>query len=348
MKRILIIKPSALGDIVLALPALSSLRASFPDAHICWFVRPEYAPLLDSVAGLDDIILFDRKLLGKWWYRPEAFSALIKLILHLRRAKFDTVIDLQGLLRTALFAWLSGCKKRFGMKNSREFAAVFYTHKIPQDADSIHLIDYYQKIVTATGASTKSCDFNLTPTGQATDIIASLSAEHSIRPDKYAVFVPGSAHASKCWPVENFAALAEKITSQFDLSIIAVGMSAEKPIVQRLMSRSNVPIADFTGLTDIPQLIALLKDAKLVVSNDTGPGHIAAALAVPIVRIFGATNPVRISPYQRPHSIAAVEVDKRGHEIESSDPQHAIEAVTVDEVFDKVTIQLKPETRNSA
>ena len=348
MKRILIIKPSALGDIVLALPALASLRASFPDARICWFIRPEHAPLLDNVDSIDDIILFDRKLLGKWWHNPKAFAALIRLIARLRRAKFDLVIDLQGLLRTALFAWLSGCKKRFGMEESREFAAVFYTHKIPQDTDSIHVIDHYQKIVSAAGASTKSWDFNLAPTGQATDIIASLSADHNIRPDRYAVFVPGSTHASKCWPVENFAALAEKITSQFDLSIIAVGISAEKPLVQRLMSRSNVPIADFTGLTDIPQLIALLKGAKLVVSNDTGPGHIAAALAVPIVLIFGTTNPVRISPYQRPHSIAAVEADKRGREIESSDPRHAIEAVTVDEVFEKVTIQLKPETRNSA
>jgi len=348
MKRILIIKPSALGDIVLALPALSSLRASFPDARICWFVRPEYVPLLDSVAGLDDVVLFDRKLLGKWWYRPKAFGALIRLILHLRRAKFDLVIDLQGLLRTALFAWLSGCKKRFGMEDSREFAAVFYTHKIPQDADSIHVIDHYQKIVSAAGASTKSWDFNLTPTGQATDIIAGLSADHNIRPDKYAVFVPGSTHASKCWPVENFAALAEKVTSQFDLSIIAVGISAEKPLVQKLRSKSNVPIVDFTGLTDIPQLIALLKGAKLVVSNDTGPGHIAAALAVPVVLIFGATNPVRISPYQRPYTIAAVEADKRGREIESSDPRHAIDAVTVDEVFEKVTIQLEHETRNSA
>jgi heptosyltransferase-1 len=340
MKRILLIKPSSLGDIVLALPVLSSLRANFPDARISWFVRPEYAPLLDCTSGIDEIMLFDRKLLGKWWYNPRAFGALIKLIGRLRRAKFDLVIDLQGLLRTALFAWLSGCKNRFGMNAAREFATVFYTHKIPRDNDSIHLIDYYLKTVTVAGASHTTVDFNLTPPAQAKDGIAGLLARYNIGHDRYAVFVPGSSHVSKCWPVENFAALADKIAAQFDLSITAVGTTREKPLVQKLKSCTKAPIANFAGLTDIPQLVALLQGAKLVISNDTGPGHIAAALGVPLVIIFGTTNPARIHPYQRPNSVAAVDADKRGCEIESSNPRHTISAVTVDHVFEKVTYEL--------
>ncbi len=347
IKRILIIKPSALGDIVLALPALASLRASFPDARISWFIRPEYAPLLAGASGIDDVFLFDRKLLGKWWYNPKAFAALVRLIGRLRRAEFDLVIDMQGLLRTALFAWLARCKKRFGMKPSREFAALFYTHEIGQDADSVHLIDYYQKIVSAAGASAKACEFNLTPTSRAIDSVARLLTEHGVRSDRYAVFVPGSAHVSKCWPVQNFAALADEITSRFDLSIIVIGTSAEKPLVRKLKSASNVQIADFAGLTDIPQLTALLNGAKVVVSNDTGPGHIAAALGVPVVIIFGATNPARISPYRRPNTVAAVEPDKRGSQIKSSDPRHAIEAVTVEHVLEKVTYQLEHYAANS-
>lgn len=340
-KNILIIKPSALGDIVMALPALSSLRASFPDAKISWFVRSEYAPLLDSVDGIDDIILFDRRLLGKWWYNPKAFAALVHLVARLRRADFDFVIDLQGLLRTALFAWLARCKKRFGMKVSREFAGLFYTHKITRDDKSIHLIDYYQKIASAAGASVKSCKVNLRPTSRAVDSIAGLLTEHGIRSDRYAVFVPGSAQAFKCWPVQNFAALADKVRSTFDLPIIAVGTIAEKELAQMLKSASNVQITDLAGLTDIPQLTALLGGAKVVVSNDTGPGHIAAALGVPVVLIFGATNPARIRPYGRAGAVAAIEPDKRGRKIESSDPRHAIEAVTVEHVFEKVTYQLQ-------
>lgn len=341
IKHILIIKPSALGDIVMALPALSSLRVSFPDAKISWFVRSEYVPLFDSVDGVDDVILFDRRFLGKWWYNPKAFAALVHLVARLRRGKFDLVIDLQGLLRTALFAWLAGCKKRFGMKASREFAGLFYTHKIPQDDDSVHLIDYYQKIISAAGASVKTCEFNLAPRSQAIDSVAGLLTEHGARPDGYAVFVPGSAQAYKCWPVHNFAALADKVASQFDLSIIAVGTEAEKPLIQRLKSGSNVKVTDLAGLTNIPQLIALIAGAKVVVSNDTGPGHIAAALSVPVVIVFGVTNPARIRPYGRAGAVAAIEPDKRGREIESSDPRHAIDAVTVEHVFEKVTYQLQ-------
>ncbi len=340
-KNILIIKPSALGDVVLALPALSSLHASFPNAKISWLIRPEFAPLLAGNTNLDEIIIFDRKLLGKWWLNTKAFAALVRLITRLSRAKFDLVIDLQGLFRTALFSWLTGCKKRFGMAAARECAVIFYTYKIPQDADSAHLIDYYHKIVSAAGASTLSTDYNLTPNTKAKEDVAPLLSEVNINPDKYAVFVPGSTHRSKCWPIENFAALANKVSSQFDLSIIAVGTEREKSLVENLKSRANVPVANFAGLTDIPQLIALLNGAKLVVSNDTGPGQIAAALNVSLVMIFGTTNPARIMPYKKPYTVAAVDSENRGTVIESTNPRYTIQAVTIDQVFEKVALQLK-------
>ena len=101
-------------------------------------------------------------------------------------------------------------------------------------------------------------------------------------------------------------------------------------------------------MTDIPQLIALLSGAKVVVSNDTGPGHIAAALGVPVVLIFGATNPARIRPYGRRNAVAAIEPDKRGCEIENSNPRYTIEAVTVEHVLEKVTCQLRQTDTNSA
>jgi len=153
LKNILIAKPSSLGDIVLALPALRALRMSFPEAKISWLIRPEFAELIENHPHLDEIIAFDRKLLGKAWFHPGAFGALISLIRKLRRSEFDAVFDFQGLFRTASLAWLSGCKKRFGMANAREFATIFYTHKIPQNIECIHMVDYYLKIIQAAGAS---------------------------------------------------------------------------------------------------------------------------------------------------------------------------------------------------
>jgi len=142
-KNILIIKPSALGDIVLALPVLSALRRSFPDAKISWLVRSEFAELIENHPHLNEVILFDRKLLGRAWYDRTAFGALLSFIDRLRQSKFDCVLDLQGLFRTAALSRLSGCRQRYGMADTREFGYIFYSEKISQDSNCIHLVDYY-------------------------------------------------------------------------------------------------------------------------------------------------------------------------------------------------------------
>ena len=339
-KNILIIKPSSLGDIVLTLPALSALRRSFPDAKISWLIRPEFAPLLDNHPHLDNIIHFDRKFLGKAWYNPRAFVALLSLIHKLRLSKFDLVLDLQGLFRTASLAWLSGCKKRFGMTAAREFAHILYTHKLAQDRSCIHLVDYYLKIAQAAGAADLSVEFILNTDRTAADSVNRLLTERKVNPENYAVIVPGSAHSDKCWPVERFAALAEKISSKFGFSIVATGTKAEKSVIETLRRKTGVTIANLAGLTNLRELTALIKSARLVVSNDTGPGHIAAALGVPVVLIFGRSNPARVAPYGRSHCVAAVEPDGRGFNADSKDPKHDIKAITVDEVYQKVCEQL--------
>jgi len=341
LKNILIVKPSSLGDIVLALPALTALHKSFPEAKISWFIRLEFAPLLKNHPHLTETILFDRKFLGKAWYHPRALASLLSLIRRLRRSKFDTVIDLQGLFRTASLAWLSGCKKRLGMADAREFAHIFYTHKVAQTKDCIHLVDYYLKIAQAAGASDLSVQFILNTDRSTADSVRNLLMQQQVAPDNYAVIVPTSAHADKCWPVERFAALADKISSQFHLSIIATGAASEKSAVERLRNLTNVPIANFAGVTSLSELVALLKAARLVVSNDTGPGHIAAALGTPLVLIFGRSNPARVAPYGRPHCVAATEPDGRGFKADSTDPKHDIKAITVDEVYQKVCEQMK-------
>ncbi len=341
LKNILIIKPSSLGDIVLALPALSALRRSFPDAKITWLVRPGFAPLLDNHPALNDIILFDRKFLGKAWYNCRAFASLLTLIRRLRRARFDAVIDLQGLFRTASLAWLSGCRKRLGMANAREFAHIFYTHKVSQDQDCIHLVDYYLKIVRTAGARDLDVHFDLPIDPVAAQEAKKLLTERNIELDNYAVLIPGSAHPDKCWPAENFAALADKISSQFALSIVSTGTQSEKSLVARLAALANVPIANLAGMTDISRLVALLNSATVVVSNDTGSGHIAAALTTPVVMIFGRSNPARVAPYKRADCVVALEPNTRGLKADSPNPKHDIRVVTIADVYEKVCSQIE-------
>jgi lipopolysaccharide heptosyltransferase I len=330
-----------LGDIVLALPALSALHRSFPDAKISWLVRSEFAPLLENHPYLNEVILFDRKFLGKAWYHPIAFSCLLSLIRRIRSSKFDAVIELQGLFRTASLAWLSGCKKRFGMANARELGHIFYTHKIAQDENCIHLVDFYLKIVQAAGTTDTDVDFVFGEDPQAMNSVNSLLASHSIQPRKYIIFIPSSAHKGKCWPVERFAELADRISSQFALPILAVGTSSEKDTVEEIQSISNASIRDFAGLTNLKELVALLKNARLVVSNDTGPGHIAAALGTPLVMMFSWSNPARIAPYGKSECMVASEPYSRGIGIKSTDPKHSVRMITVDQVYQKVCEQMK-------
>ena len=347
LKNILIIKPSSLGDIVLALPALTALHKGFPEAKISWLIRPEFAPLLKNHPYLTDVIAFDRKFLGKAWHNRRALVSLLSLIRRLRRSKFDIAIDLQGLFRTASLAWLSGCRERFGMANARELAHIFYTHKVPNNQDCIHVVDYYLKIIKTAGAFEAQPQFVLPTDSAAVDSANRLLASYRINPCEYAVLVPGSAHKSKCWPAYNFASLAEKMASKFGISIIAVGTRPERPTIEKIASAAGVPVANFAGLTSLPELVALFKTARIVVSNDTGPGHIAAAVGVPLVMIFGPSNPIRLLPYRRPETLAAVDPFGRGLKLQSSDPDHAIEAITVDDVYQKVCGQIEQKPLQS-
>jgi heptosyltransferase-1 len=340
LKNILITKPSALGDIVLALPALTALRKNFPDAKITWLVRPEFAPLLENHPHLDEIILFDRKLLSKAWFHPKGFDALISLIRRLRENKFDAVFDLQGLFRTAIMTWATGCKKRFGMANSREMAHLFYTHKIKQDFDSIHLVDFYLKMVKAAGAEKLDARFELPSNQQDIDSVNKILADFDIQSGKYVVFVPGSAHIDKRWPTERFAALADRISSEFKLPIIAVGTNSENELIEEIQNTSKAHITSFAGRTSLKELVELLRTARLVVSNDTGPGHIASALGTPLVMMYSWSNPARIAPYGRPECMIAREPYGRGLKIKSKNPKHSVTTITADEVFKKASEQL--------
>ncbi|MFC1676697.1 lipopolysaccharide heptosyltransferase II [Planctomycetota bacterium] len=341
MKNILIIKPSSLGDIVQALPALSAMRRQYPHAKISWLVRPEFAELLKGHPHLDEIILFDRKLLGKVWHNWYALKALLSLISKLRQCRFDTVLDLQGLFRTAGLALLSGCKDRYGMRNTREFGSILYSHRVTQDQESIHVADYYMKIAQAAGAEDIEVKFILPQYPASGESAKSLLEKNNVTGNNYAVFVPSSLHRTKCWPAERFASLAEKITTQFGLSVIATGTANEKILIDDIQKVCNVDIVNLAGQTSLSELIAVQRSAKLVVSNDTGPGHIAAALGIPLVMIFGLSNPVRVLPYARPETVAGVDIFTRGTSPYNNNPAYSIDSVTFEQVYEKVREQLR-------
>ncbi len=339
-KNILLIKPSSLGDIVMALPALSMLRRNFPQAKISWLVRPEFAPIVEGHPHLDEIILFDRKTLAKAWHQPAAFKQLMDLISRLRRGRFDAVLDLQGLFRTASLAWLSGCKKRFGPVWRKEFAHLFYTTTVVPQPQWVHVIDTYRKLIEAMGGRDLGVEFVLSTKLDAAASAKNLLSQQKIALDRYAVIIPGSAQVSKCWSADRFAALSDRLTSEHGLAVVATGGKSESPMIEQIRSLAKHPIVNLAGQTSLPELVEVLRQAKLVVSNDTGPGHIAGALGRPLVMMFSWSNPLRVGPYGRPECIVGHDVQSRGLAIRSRDPKHAVGYITFDEVYAKVVEQL--------
>ncbi len=342
---ILLIKPSSLGDIVMSLPALSALRRNWPQARISWLVRPEFAPLIEGHPHLDEIVAFDRKRLGKAWYHPGAFGSLASLIGGLRRHRFDVVLDLQGLLRTASLAWLSGCRQRFGPVWRREFAHHFYTTTVPVRAEWVHVVDYYMKLIEAMGGTDLSVEFTLPDKPAAAQAATKLLAREGVDCDRYAVLIPGSAQVSKCWPAERFAALADRLVTDHALAVVATGSRAEARMIEKIQNHAKCRITNLAGRTSLPELVELLRSAQIVISNDTGPGHIAAALNRPLVMLFSWSNPLRVGPYGRPECIVAHDAAHRGLAIKSTEPAHAIAHIAFDEVYKKTVEQISASRR---
>jgi len=339
-ENILLIKPSSLGDVVMALPALSALRRNFPQARLSWLIRPEFAPLIEGHPHLDEVIPFDRKAFGNAWHSPTAFRDLVSLVLRLRRSRFDVVLDLQGLFRSASLAWLSGCKQRFG-PHWRELAHWFYTTAIPPRLEWVHVVDYYLKLVEAMGASDLRMEFVLPERPSAAIAARHLLARQGIGSEQYAIVIPGSAQVSKCWPPERFAALVDRLASEQGLAVAATGGKSESATIEKIRRLAKHPPANLAGQTSLPELVEVLRRAKLVVSNDTGPGQIAAALGRPLVMMFSWSNPLRVGPYGRLRCVVARDADKRGLASRSRNPQHSIQHITLDEVYAKAVEQLR-------
>ena len=341
-KNILIIKPSALGDIVHALPVLSSLRTRFADAKITWLANMSFVPLLECVDGLDAILQFDRKGMSRWFCRFADFLNLHEFRKTLKNGDYDLVLDLQGLLRSAIFSKMTGCPRRVGLKEARELSHLFYTHQAARPANSVHILDYYFAILKDIGVETCLPDCWLTASPAAETSIQQKLAEHNLPPQQFAVLVPGSAHAYKCWPAERFAKTAEALHRRYGWTAVIVGTEKERVYADVIQASASSPVIDLTGQTGIAELVALFQRAGAVVSNDTGPGHIGLAVKTPGVIIFGNTNPLRLGPYHRPECIAAVNLEKRGAEIKDTIPAHQIKNVTVEMVLEKLDLQLAP------
>jgi lipopolysaccharide heptosyltransferase I len=298
--RILIIKPSALGDVVHTLPVLKLLRRRWPEAHVAWVVGGAFASLLEGHPQLDEVIRFERGRFARGWRDPGAAAGLFRFDRELRGGAFDLVIDLQGLFRSGWMTMRTRAPVRVGFSNARELAHLFYTHRIAVDSPDQHAVDRYLKLCDALGCGRAPVEFSFHVTDQDRQHVAEILGHD--RP--FAVLLPGTNWPTKRWPVEHFAALVGPLRERFGLDSIVAGGPDVAGIAGLIPRAINV-----VGKTsNLRQLVALLERADLVIANDSGPMHIAAALGRPLVTMFGPTNPQRTGPYGRLDSVVRLDI----------------------------------------
>ncbi|MAG93497.1 MAG: heptosyltransferase [Planctomycetaceae bacterium] len=300
-ERICIIKPSALGDVVQSLPLLPVLAERFPGADLHWAINRELAPLLEDHSLLDGLIKFERY--GTWasWRRT---------LRQLRDGRFDLVFDLQGLLRTGLMTLATRAPLRIGLQSAREGAHLTCHHTIPDSGRLVPAHRRYWRVAEALGLGDLQAETEIPMAAEDRNWAATQMAR--VGPRILAIHA-GARWQTKRWPVEKFAVVACKAIRLYGYSVVLLGSAAEQPLARQLETLINrfVPAQhalNLTGRTSLKQLAAVLSSAEAVLTNDSGPMHMAAALGTPVLGVFTCTCPIRSGPPGPEHELVATGV----------------------------------------
>lgn len=292
-KRIAVIKPSALGDVVHTMPFVGALRAKFPAAKITWVVNKSYVPLVAGHPAIDAVIPFDRGSMKKGWKTAAKRAAAFGK--DLRRGRFDLTIDLQCLARTAVMSLATGATRRVGLSTAREGARLAYTDVIDiPDPDKTHAVEHYWKVAEVLGVGDRPKRFDVPVPSEAKSwALAQLGG----LPRPWVAFGVGARWLTKRWPPEHFAVLANQAQARFGGTVFFVGAPDEAPLAEQVFNSLSGPKRNFCGTTDLGQLIGLLSVCDAMVANDTGPLHLAVGLGKPVIAPYTCTVVRRHGPY---------------------------------------------------
>jgi lipopolysaccharide heptosyltransferase I len=328
--RILLIKPSSLGDIVHTLPVVSAIKAQWPGVHLTWVVKRRWAELVCRVDGVDRV-----------WPVDDGAVNWVKQGWALRAERFDLAVDLQGLFRSGAVAWLSGVPLRIGFANGREGSPWFYTTRVPVPALEMHAVDRYLLVAGAMGARLQgSPQFRFNVLDEDRTIVRNILSEQGISVDQPWVAMNVSARwPTKRWPLSAFAAVLDRLHGEGRGPVVVIGSAEDRSDAEALRAVTTTPFIDLAGAVPLGCLPALLSKAAAMITNDSGPMHIAAAVGVPVVALFGPTSEVRTGPYGAGHRVLTSSVPCRpcfSRVCHNSAPLECLRLVQPDQVLDAV------------
>ncbi len=307
LERILIIKLSALGDIVQALPVLHVLKRQWKSCRVDWITGEVGAGLLRGHPLLNRVIVYPRKRLGEMAANPLAWPGLAgelrSLSRDLRMGRYDAALDLQGLFKSGLITYLSGAREKVGFKGGREASSLFLNRKLPKYDPDRHAVLRYLKVPQYLGVDTGDISFPLSIKDSDLREAGGLLDQLGIEAGRFVLLIPGTVWPSKHWSVEGFSRLSRLMSRQLGLTGLVVGSGADASLGTAIARDSCGSARDITGKTTLKLLAALSTMAAAAVTTDTGPMHLVAAAGLRVIALFGPTAPWRTGPFGKGHII---------------------------------------------
>ncbi|HWF14194.1 MAG TPA: glycosyltransferase family 9 protein [Candidatus Acidoferrales bacterium] len=285
--RFLVVRLTALGDILHTVPAVAALRAAHKNAKIDWVVERKWAPVLEGSPAINEVIPFDRR--STW--------GALECVARLRENRYSCAIDFQGLYKSSILASLSGASCRIGFERAwarEEGAAMLYTERVSPVGRHVAELNY--SLAQRAGAShPQTPEYPLrVPAGGAASVRARLH-DLGITGD-YVVVGPGGSWRAKCWPSERYGEFCRELERKFGMRVVVIHGPGEKQIAEEVL-RAAAPAQPTLISTTIEELMGLLAHARCLIAADSGPLHLAAALGTPVVGLYGPTDPARNGPF---------------------------------------------------
>lgn len=290
INKILIRGTNWIGDAILTLPAVASVRATYPKAHIAILVKPLVADVYSLFSDVDEVIIYEHKF--------DTPTGVLRLARNLKKEKFDLAILLQNAIEAAIIALAAGIPHRAGYDSDGR--GLLLTHRVRRTKaiKMVHQVDYYLEMVQALGCVAVHREMNLRAKinfSDARDVLRKFLPE-STQKDVIGI-APGATYgAAKRWFPDRFAEVADKIAGRFGTQGIILGGKADRETAREVQEKAKVELINLAGKTNLREAIYLISACRLLISNDSGLMHIAGALGIPTIAIFGSTNPVTTSP----------------------------------------------------
>lgn len=338
-KRVLLIRPSALGDVCRSVPLAVSIKRAWPSCTLDWLVQDAFAQAIASHPCVDHAIPFPRKHLGKLAASLRLGQVFAWMNQTLRKPGYDVVIDAQALFRSGLFTWWTRAPRRIGFADARELGWLGLTQRCRVDA--VHTVDRMLGLLAAAGIPPVA-DLQLYAPQSERDAIA---ADPELANRRFAVIAPTSRWPGKRWPADRFATVAAELLNpgrsrNFE-RVVIVGSASERdqcaPLLE--LARRDPRVIDRIGSTSIASLMALIQASSLVIANDSAALHIAVGFNKPIVALFGPTRIDRVGPYHHERDVLQHlepgETEHLNHKNERRG-RELMDRITTTEVLDRV------------